>query len=153
MVQEQLEGLDELGGIFVEIENQLSEAQYEQQFKEFSGVLEQSHKAGFAAESSPSGSKWPALKPATARRKGHDTILVESGRLEASLTEPSHSDAVRTIGGEGMFWGTEVPYSGFHQKGSGKLPQREHVGMNEETVQVAVDLVADHAVESMKIKM
>ncbi len=152
VIKEEIEDLQFLGGIFVEIEQQYSEADYSNQLDAFLPVLEGTHKKQFSAQSSPSGQRWPALAPSTIKRKGHNRILFESGRLEKSLTTKS-GDAVRSVGedGRGLLFGTSVPYSVFHNLGKGQK-KREHVGLVTKTLDSLVNNVADHTVEEMKAR-
>jgi phage gpG-like protein len=147
--KQQVEGIASLGGVFVEIEQQFINADYSETLEPFLRVFEGTHAAGFAAEASPSGSKWRPLSPRTIKRKGHGIILYETGRLKASLIGAT-GDSVRAVSHRGLLFGTEVPYSIFHQDGTSRLPQREHVGINDETCQSVVDAIADAVVETLK---
>lgn len=56
-------------------------------------------------------------------------ILVRTGRLAASLVNPSNSDAVSDVDATSLLLGTNVPYAIFHQSDAprSKLPQRKVV--------------------------
>ena len=153
VIKEEIESPRFLGGMFVEIETQYNEADYSNQLDAFLPVLEEEHKKQFSAQSSPGGQPWPALAPSTVKRKGHDRILFESGRLEKSLTQKS-GDAVRVVGedGRGMLFGTSVPYSVFHNDGKGQK-KREHVGLVDKALDSLVNNVADRTVEEMKARI
>lgn len=111
--------------------------------------LEDVHGQWFSQAKSPAGRKWPALKPATVKRKGHDTILVDTGKLKASL-EGRSGDSIREIVSEGMnhglSFGTSVEYSIYHQEGGQHLPQREHVGINDEILDDFAERVAERTI-------
>lgn len=102
------------------------------------------HAAYFASETTPDGTAWPELSQATIDRKGHDTILVDTGRLRESLTGGS-SDSILDIYDEGtnkgLVFGTEVEYSQYHN------PARAHVGINEKTLDQLAEEVVDEALE------
>lgn len=147
--RQQVEGIAALGGIFIEIEQQFINADYSKTLEPFLKVFEGTHAAGFAAEANPVGSKWKPLSPRTVKRKGHGIILYKTGRLKASLIGAT-GDSVRAVSHRGLLFGTEVPYSIFHQDGTSRLPQREHVGINDETCQSVVDAIADAVVETLK---
>ena len=68
-----------------------------------------------------------------------------------SLAGPS-ADAIRETTHRGLIFGTSTPYAMFHQKGTSNIPQREHVGINEEILDKIVEAVAAQAVEAMKAK-
>lgn len=61
--------------------------------------------------------EWAPLMPETIRRKGHDTILFNTGRLYRSFQ--GGSDYVEEIGRANLRWGSLVPYALFHQTGTG----------------------------------
>lgn len=117
-------------------------------------IVEDFHGTLFANQQSPAGSQWAALSPATIARKGHATILFETGRLKGSLTQPNHGDGIRSTWDEwpnnaGLIFGTDVPYSQFHLFGTQRLPVRDHLGLNEVTLNQLVDRAADHAVAEL----
>jgi len=78
---------------------------------------------------------WEPLNEDYAKRKqaqGYGSkILVRTGRLKGSLTERSHADAVFQPRELGMSLGTRVPYAGYHQTGTSKMPAREPIRINE----------------------
>lgn len=154
VVREQIDDIRFLGGVYQDIENQYNEIDYSQTLADFLPVLEEQHETFFDNEKGPSGSPWPELSPVTVKRKGHDKILYETGRLKASLTGPG-TDSIREISdqGDGLLFGTEVPYSIFHQRGGPNLPQREHIGTNDQKLNDLLDNIADHTVEQLKIQL
>lgn len=150
-VKQQIEGVRALGGVFVEIEEQFKAADYTRTLTPFLDLLQRTHAEGFSTQSNPVGRKWKPLAPSTIKRKGHGIILFETGRLKSSLIGAT-GDSVRAVSHRGMLFGTQVPYSIFHQNGTSRLPQREHVGMNDETCQQIVNAVADATVEALKAR-
>jgi phage gpG-like protein len=84
-------------------------------------------KSEFATEGAFGGSKWQPLSADYAEwKRKHfpgQPILVRSGDLKRSLTE----DGVRELRPQYLVFGSDVPYSGFHQRGKGNNPQREMV--------------------------
>ncbi len=154
VAKERIDDLRFLGGIYQEMENQYGDADYTEPLDGFLGELEQAHEDYFSTGSGPSGEAWPALKPSTVAAKGHGIILVDTHDLEQSLGSGGGGDAIRRTTHRGLIFGTGVPYSIFHQEpDAGALPRREHVGMDDELTQIAVDAVADHTVESLKLKI
>ena len=152
--RQQFDDVRFFGGTFQEIENAFKAADYEPVLRKFLGVLEEAHREYFARQAGPSGADWPDLAPATIVRKGHSRILFETGKLSGSLGGRS-SGAVRETTHRGAIFGTSVPYSIFHQQArgflfGGNLPQREHVGMTEQTLDVLLQAVADQTVEFLK---
>lgn len=96
--------------------------------------LEAEHAKYFAQSRDPLGTAWAKLKPATVKRKGHATILVDTGRLRASLSQPNSEYGIRYAVDEwpraGIVFGTDAPYSHYHDEGRPpRLPQRQHIGI------------------------
>ncbi len=152
VVRERIDDLRFLGGIYQEMENQYGDADYEEPLKDFFEDLQDAHFDYFRNEHGPDGSAWPPLAPSTIARKGHDRILFDSGDLESQLVDDGAG--IREVTHRGLIYGTDLFYSIFHQEPQeGGLPRREHVGMDDELLQVVVDSVADHTVESLKLKI
>lgn len=72
----------------------------------------------FSSQASPVGAKWKPLSEKTIarRRKGSSTALVDTGVLRNSVAT---SSGPRTI-----LFGTNVPYAGFQQFGTKRIPAR-----------------------------
>ena len=51
-------------------------------------------------------------------------ILELTGRLRDSLSDSGHPDALEIRGATFLFIGSRVPYAGWHQEGTGRLPRR-----------------------------
>jgi phage gpG-like protein len=74
----------------------------------------------FASAGASGGTPWAALAPSTVKRKrGAGGILVESGALLNSLTDPESPDHVEAIDNLSLDIGTDLPYAGFQQTGAG----------------------------------
>jgi hypothetical protein len=77
------------------------------------------------------GITWPPLAPSTVRRKGHATIMVDTGGLEESLRPGSgHPDQIIRFGPGWIEVGSErstpsgIPLTMLHAKGNANLPVR-----------------------------
>lgn len=171
VTKELIEDLRFLGGVFADMEQGYTAHSYEPSLENFSGVLEESHQQGFDSRQSPSGDSWPQWQfRAVDAPDDHETLEV-SGRLRGSLKRGG-ADHVEQIGIRDMVWGTSVPYAAGHQTGLDfilgvplvgrggspflpagtrlRIPQREHVGMSEATLEQLGEMVADATVESLK---
>ena len=74
----------------------------------------------FASSGAGGGTPWAALAPSTVKRKhGAGGILVASGALRDSLTEPDSPDHVEAIDNLSLEIGTSLPYAMFQQAGAG----------------------------------
>lgn len=78
----------------------------------------------FSSQGRRGGGSWKRLKPDTVRRKGHATILVETGHLKASLTEAGHGDNIMEVTNTTMEFGTIDPIAQVHEEGMGVVPRR-----------------------------
>lgn len=145
---EQVE-LQHLGSVFIGIENQFLGIDYQETLQEFIPELQKAELGQFGGESNAVGDAWKALAPSTIKKKGHDQILFETGRLESSLVGKT-GDSIQETTHRGLIFGTSVPYSIFHDVGTERLPIREHVGMDEQTLDKLVNALADATVEGLK---
>jgi phage gpG-like protein len=74
----------------------------------------------FASAGASGGTPWAALASSTVKRKrGGGGILVESGALLNSLTDPESPDHVEAIDKLSLEIGTDLPYARFQQTGAG----------------------------------
>lgn len=129
----------------------VTEGDYTPVFRKVMVDLEEYHDFYFQEEISFEGQKWQELAPLTIEAKGHDTILVDTGRLKASLIGDT-GDSIREIVGEantpGFRFGTSVEYAIYHQVGTkqygGNLPARPMVGVPEAAVEKIFEDVQDH---------
>ncbi len=71
----------------------------------------------FTSEGRRGGGSWKRLAPSTIDKKGSSQILVDTGDLVESLTEPDHSMQILNIGLESIEYGTERPWAFVHQHG------------------------------------
>jgi len=123
------------------------------------GEMELDIAAQFAAGGTPA---WTPLRPATIKAKaragfpklnrrglppkgliqrgafGPQNILIRTGALFSSYTNPSDPSAVRETSRDSVKRGSRIPYAAVHQYGAGKVPERAVV-INPSTV----DLIAD----------
>ena len=118
-------------------------------FDEVSDLLCNSHKGFFDAEQDPNGNGWVPLSPVTIRRKGHAAILIDTDDMRTSVINRSSVSHVERFDTLGMEWGTNDKKGPFHQFGTMLIPQRQFVGWDDETINSAVDLIADDAVKQL----
>jgi phage gpG-like protein len=87
-------------------------------------ILETEEKM-FSSQGRRGGGMWKPLADSTVARKGHSTILVETGALKHSLTIPGAPHQILRVDNEGIIFGTTRPWAFVHQYGSRRVPQRE----------------------------
>lgn len=74
----------------------------------------------FASAGASGGTPWAPLEPSTLKRKhGAGGILVSTGALQDSLTDPESPDHVESIDNLSLTFGSDLPYAGFQQAGAG----------------------------------
>jgi len=74
----------------------------------------------FASAGAAEGTPWAPLAPSTLKRKrGAGGILVNTGALQDSLTDPESPDHVEAIDNLSLTFGSDLPYAGFQQTGAG----------------------------------
>lgn len=79
----------------------------------------------FAREQTPTGAPWADLAPATIERKGHDTILYETGELRESFdTEVEWGP----VGDKKLTIYSEDEKLKYHEYGTVNMPRRPIIG-------------------------
>lgn len=78
----------------------------------------------FSSQGRRGGGQWKKLKPETVKRKGSNVILVDTGTLETSLTEPNAKFQILNTTRSGLEFGTSDPVAVFHDEGRGNNPRR-----------------------------
>lgn len=146
---EMVDSFTQLGGIYLGIDQQFQAISYKPAMEQTEQDLAAEHAERWPRAVSPDGTPWPALAESTVKRKGHSRILVDTTLLSESVINPEHPQHVREVLDTGLTFGTAVPYGIFHQQGGPKLPRREFLGMNEESVDQVANRVADHAVANL----
>jgi len=127
--------IDELAPIIADMEKKIKALELGRTLNKLLPKLRKHNRQLFSAEESPTGERWAPLARSTIRRRKNATssskILVRTGRLKASLTSPNSPDNVANIVNSSskatLFWGSRVPYSKFHQRGTKRLLARPHI--------------------------
>lgn len=146
----ELESPEALPGVYLNLLDSIKDVDFQETFSsQVFPAIEKAESKFFASETSPDGTPWRPLAQSTIERKGHDIILVETNRLRASLTGES-GDSVREAAQTYGVFGTSVPYAHFHQDGGHNLPQREHVGLNNELLEDITGALADACIAQIR---
>lgn len=153
MITEELNSVAELGGIFLDVEQQLNDMDYTEPLTLFQAELAKGEQEAFDGQREPGGSPWAPLSPVTVAKKGHSTILFEFGDLRASLVAVGGPNNISTVMARGSLFGTEDEKAIFHTTGTSRMPARPPVGTNDEAVDGLAESLADYAVEKLKFKV
>lgn len=151
--------LDEIQEYFDRISEDWNTQRWDTFLQSEQAIIAQIHTFYFETESGPDGAPWPPLSPNTRKRigiEGPDKILVDTGDLRTSLTEPGEADnAIRWIDQNSeetfLLFGTMLPYSSAHDEEdpfTGR-PARIHLGLTEEYCDMAAARAADYAVAGL----
>lgn len=106
------------------------------------------------------GTVWAPLSPEYAKRKasylrskyGSDTppepydILYRDGNLHRSLTVADDPGHILVTGPTYGWYGSNVKYGGYHQKGSGPLPQRKIIAVTDKLRRLFVDAILQYII-------
>ena len=133
----------EFQGVYDDVASNFRDASYRDELDDFNDAIYESHADRFGLENDPNLSAWPPLAAATIARKGHDTILVDTGRLRRSLTTKGHTDHTGEIADRGLTFGTDVPYSRFQKR-------REHVGLTIANVEEFTAVITKSASDKLR---
>jgi len=150
VIQEVILTVAEFQGVYDDIASNFRAASYRDELDDIDDLIYESHADRFGLENDPNLSAWPPLAAATIARKGHATILVDTKRLRRSLTTKGHTDHVGEITDRGLTFGTDVPYSIFHQQGTRNIPQRAHVGLTTENVDELTEVITKSASDKLR---
>lgn len=113
--------------------------------------IEEDEAAMYAGNHGPNGEAWAPLADSTVRRKGHDTILRDTGRLWGSEAADEPPYAIRTMFDDGdvkgFVFGTSHPAAKFLQAGTKTMPARPHLGFTEDRIDRAIEMILDRVAE------
>ncbi len=145
----------ELNQFFADVQHDFEAIDYVPVLQQELELMADLHDRFWGTNTGPDGSVWPPLAPSTVQRKGFSRILVETGALEASLTsrgKPPNSirDIVENNHGAEAFFGTYVPYSGYHDTATAHRPARVHVGLTDQFVDRSAEHAVDYALEQLR---
>lgn len=140
-----------VGAVFADLDNAFRDCDYEPTLRQVLPELAQDHAGFFGQARDSGGSPWPPLSPVTVAAKGHSTILVDSGALRASLTQPGGPNNVAAASHRGLIFGTADHKAGYHQTGTSKMPARPPVGLTEQRLDSICEAVADTVIEALKL--
>ena len=110
------------------------EQDYTEALDEAITVLQDFERSMYLEQRGPNGQGWAPIAFSTANRKGHTSILVDTGRMFESLTTiDGTQDTIWQTGKTWLRFGTSVPYAHWHQTGTRRMPARPHVGVDQTT--------------------
>lgn len=145
-----LDTFTELDSLFHDLETKVADADYSETLEAFQPTIAAQEAGMFDGEYGSNLVSWSALNPSTAKKSGHDRILVETGALRQSLVNVGGPGNINATAKRGLLFGTDIECAIFHQNGTAKMPARSLVGLAEETLDKLCDRIADATVEIFK---
>jgi phage gpG-like protein len=117
-------------------------------FTEIADDLQADFTLNMATEGALFGGGWAPLAPSTIAdrvRKGYGAgpILYRTGALANSLSG-DNSGAIKEVTPASVTVGTAVPYAGYHQTGTKKMPMRRIIGLSWARRSLIVRRLADY---------
>lgn len=107
---------------------------YRPAWPDVQAAMEAVEEAQFSSQGAHGSGGWAPLNPRYAAYKaatyGAKPILERTGDLKASLTGKT-GKSVREMRRLEFQYGTRVPYAGFHQSGTSRMPRRKLIDLNE----------------------
>ena len=95
----------------------------------------------FVGSRSPAGAPWAPLKnPSAARGGARARPLRDTERLMRSFG--AGAEHVERVTATSLVWGTAVPYAGFHQFGTRRIPARPFLGLTPAAAETVGRIVA-----------
>ena len=89
----------------------------------------------FSTQGAHASGGWRPLKPATVRAKQRagmrPQILQRTGSLLDSLTVEDDGNQVLQVRPDSLTFGSKLPYSGYHQRGTRHMPRRAPLAFTE----------------------
>lgn len=161
----------QLQGVYDALAADFDGADYQPVLGEFAGDLREIHQNYFLGSFGPSGADWKPWYWRDRDVSNDHPTLIARGRLRDSLLTDS-SDHIEDVQSRELTWGTSVPYAGIHNFGGTttvggaglvgrnggylrpgtviNIPQREFVGLNEDSTGKIVGKAADAVVDVLK---
>lgn len=109
--------------------------------KKTKDVLKENAESNFKSKKDPDGKKWEPWSPSYARvrKKSNHTLLVKTGKMRSGFKYKIFNRKLTIT--------NKQSYSGIHQHGSGKIPQRRMVGFGKEASKKMSKAMRDSVVE------
>lgn len=171
-----IDDINDLPEVFLSVQEDFDRLDFQPFLRNELGGIADFEADLFDRQVSPDGQAWPENAQRTIDRKGHRKVLrglrqppspkrqgvtrkarFKPFRLSDSLTSKSmqsFGDAIREVvsdsRGAALSFGTTVEYSGFHDRGGGRLPKRQHVGINENYLDRMTERFADYVLAELK---
>ena len=105
---------------------------------------------GFQQSKDPSGAVWKPLK--RKRPKGHNQgsrPLIDTGAMQASIVSTG-AGHLQEVSDDSAMMGTEDFKAAFHQYGTSRIPARPFVGISDDMVDLAAEMVAAEIIETLQ---
>ena len=130
----------------------MEKGSFEEPLRECLPTLHQGYEDNFIRAEDSDGVPWPPHAPATVARMGPHPLLIWHGPLIEAVRDTGNPGNITEIKDDGRTLETGVDtdvveYAATHQygEGDGRIPQREYLYANEQTVDDCEDVLAEAA--------
>ena len=127
-----------------EIQQAIDDASFQDALQECIPVCNGGFKKNFDSTQGPKG-KWPPHAPYTVQKYGPHPLLILSGAMLASVTQPATEGRIESVGDRDAELGTSLFYAGWQQFGTSKIPARRFLWLDGPSVDAVLEVFADKA--------
>ena len=132
------------------LSQQVANMGYTQELIDLKSIIAQQPAGMSGNECGSNRSVWTPFLRSTVKRNGHNRILYKSRVFCASLVTFGGSSDVNEVAPRGMVFEADVSDTTYQQAGASCLPALPPIGIDEETLEMFVNWVADATVEKLK---
>jgi hypothetical protein len=137
------------GEMFADVAGVVERTDYSALLREFRYSIANEKAEMFENQSDVHGNPWASLAESTIQKKGHDTILVETGALRTSLVDVDGEGNFNEVDSHSLTYGSLVPYALVHESAYGNRPARPTLGISAELMAEFEQKVLDRTIEEM----
>jgi len=135
--------------MFPDVAEVVERTDYTALLRDFRYSIASEKAAMFESQSDVHGNPWAPLAESTIQKKGHDTILVETGALRTSLLDVDGEGNFNEFDSHSLTYGSLVPYALVHESAYGNRPARPTLGISAELMAEFERKVLARTIEEM----
>lgn len=131
----------------VEFVESAAKQSYRRPLRAIASAMRADAKENFRHERDPNDNPWKPLKnPKRQRavRRVKAKILRDTDRMFRSVTVKGAEGSIERVTDRTLSWGTDVPYAGYHQFGTKRIPRRAFIGAGKRLQDRIAAIVAEH---------
>ena len=137
------------GDMFADVADVVERTDYSALLREFRYSIAREKAEMFENQADVHGNPWAPLAESTIKKKGHETILIETSALRTSLVDVDGEGNFNEVDSHSLTYGSTVPYALVHEQAHGNRPARPTLGMSESLTAEFEQKVLDRTIEEM----